>query len=477
MKRKNQLGWLAAVMIASLFPGLLSCNKSENVQVSAPLYQVGQAVSTKTPLAGSIKGTLKADSTYNVTGDVFINEGDTLLIQPGAKVLFDGKGAWYFVVKGSLLSLGAQDKPIYFTVPSSVAVKNETLGSDPTADPAYKGFWGGIAGETTFKNIIIKWTHLDFGGGKLGTSPVSFLANGANAYTLTSKNSDGIVVLEDSWVYGSIDDPMRPFGGKWNVMRNTFEKCGFTGGEAWNVKGGTVGNFAYNLVIGMATNGPKASNDGQAPNQPQTNILMYNNTMVANGYRRAQDGRGGSLNFENGAKGGYYNNLMVDCKYGPRVVGATASYAGNALVVADTANIKSGYNYNYVDSLKMANQIYPTGFYTKPQATDIPTPTTFLPAGYKPGSVYDGSVVVQKNNPMFVNFPLPYVATKKIADASFVGTWNFRLQPTSPALGKGTTSFSPLTVVPISPNFGSTEITPPSTDVGCYPANGKGNQH
>ena len=477
MKRKNQAGWLAAIVITGLFAGLLSCSKSEDVQVSAPLYQVGQSVSTKTPLQGSIKGTLKADSTYNVTGDVFINEGDTLLIQPGAKVLFDGKGSWYFVVKGSLLSLGTQAKPIFFTVPSSVAVKNETLGSDPTTDPAYKGFWGGIAGETTFKNIIIKWTHLDFGGGKLGTSPVSFLANGANAYTLTSKNSDGVVVLEDSWVYGCIDDPCRPFGGKYNVMRNTFEKCGFTGGEAFNIKGGTVGNFAYNLIIGMATNGPKASNDGQAPNQPQTNILMYNNTMVANGYRRSADGRGGSLNFENGAKGAFYNNLMVDSKYGPRIVGATATYSGNALVVADTANIKYGYNYNYVDSLKMANQIYPVGFTTKPQPTDIPVPSTYLPANYKVGQVYDGSAVVQKNDPMFVNFPLPYVATKKIADASFVGTFNFRLKPTSPALGKGTTNFTPLSVVPVSERYGSTEITPPSTDMGAYPASGKGNQH
>ena len=450
-------------------------NSTEVVTVSEPLFKVGTAVSTKVPLSGPVKGTLLSDSTYRVTGDVYINENDTLVIQPGAKVHFDGKGVWSFIVKGSLLSLGSQAKPIFFTVPT--AVKTDVLGADPTTDPAYKGLWGGIIGETTFKNIIIKWTHLEFGGGRLGTSPVSFIANGGIAYTLTSANSDGIVVLEDSWVYGAVDDPIRPFGGRYNVMRNTFEKCGFTGGEAMNIKGGTVGNFAYNLIIGMATNGPKASNDGQKPNQPQTNILMYNNTMVANGWRRSADGRGGSINYENGAKGGFYNNLVVDSKYGPRIVGATATFAGNALVVADTANIKYGYNYNYVDSLKMANQIYPVGFTTKPQPTDIPAPASFLPVGYKPGQAYDGSAVVQKNNPMFVNFPLPYVATKKIADASFVGNFNFHLQPTSPALGKGTTSITPLAVVPVSPNFGSTEITPPSTDIGCYPANGKGNLH
>ncbi len=83
--------------------------------------------------------------------------------------------------------------------------------------------WDYLKGETTFKNIILKWTHLDFGGGKLGTSPVSFSANGANAYTLTSKNSDGIVVLEDSWVYGCIDDQLyAPSGGthQYQLWRN-----------------------------------------------------------------------------------------------------------------------------------------------------------------------------------------------------------------------------------------------------------------
>ncbi|MFD2934676.1 hypothetical protein [Spirosoma flavum] len=473
MNYQNRLG-LAAVAVG-LIAGLTGCSKSEDVQVSAPFFKAGVAISTKTPLSGVVKGTLLADSTYRVTGDVFINEGDTLVVQPGAKVHFDGKGVWSFIVKGSLLSLGTQEKPIYFTVPT--ATKTDVLGADVTKDPAYAGLWGGILGETMFKNIIIKWTHLEFGGGTVVTSPVSFIANGGKAYVVSSANSDGIVVVEDSWIYGSVDDPMRPFGGRYNVMRNTFEKCGFTGGEAWNVKGGTVGNFAYNVVIGAATNGPKASNNGQKPGQPQTNVLFYNNTLVANGYRRSADGRGGSINFEEGSKGGYYNNLMVDSKYGPRIVGATQSYSGNALVVADTANIKYGYNYNYVDSLKMANQIYPVLFTTKPQTTDIPAPSSFLPAGYKPGQAYDGSAVVQKNNPQFVNFPLPYVATKKIADASFVGTWNFRLQSTSPAIGKGTTSFSPLTVVPVSPNFGSTEITPPSTDMGAYPSNGKGNLH
>lgn len=472
MKIKFKLSLLAMILVASITSVLVSCSKSEDVQVSAPLFKVGQAVSTKTPLSGPIKGTLLSDSTYKVGGDVIINEGDTLVIQPGAKIHFPGDKPYCFVVNGTFLSLGTEEKPIYFTVPT--ALKTDVLGADPTLDPAYKGLWGGILGDKTFKSIIIKWTHIEFGGGKLGTSPVSFLANGATCYAISTANPDGILVLEDSWVYGALDDPIRPFGCRMNIMRNTFEKNGFTGGEAMNIKSGVTGIFAYNLVVGSATNGPKASNNGGR--NPQTNIQMYNNTIVTSGYRRSAAGRGGSTNFEEGSKGVYYNNLMVNCKYGPRVVGATANYNGNALVVADTANIKGGYNFNYVDSLKIANEIYPTGFATKPSPNDIPAPSSFLPANYKPGAVYDGSAAIGKNNPMFVNFPLPQT-TKKMGDVSFVGTFNFRLQASSPALGKGYTGFTPLNVVPVSANFGATVLTLPNKDIGCYPSDGSGNKH
>jgi hypothetical protein len=470
---QSKLNFLSKFTLLAVLCFMFSCSKTEEtVVVSAPLFKVGQAVSTKTPLSGSIKGTLLSDSTYKVGGDVFINENDTLVIQPGAKICFPGNAPYCFVVKGSLLSLGTETKPIFFTVCGQT--KNEVYGSDPTTDPAYKGLWGGIYGETTFKSIIIKWTHLDFGGGKLATSPVSFIANGATSYVLSTSNPDGIVVLEDSWMYGCIDDPFRPFGCRFSVMRNTFEKGGFTGGESMNIKSGTTGIFAYNLVIGSATNGPKASNNGGK--NPQTNIQMYNNTIVCSGYRRSAAGRGGSTNFEEGSKGVYYNNLMVNCKFGPRVVGATANYNGNALVVADTANVKGGYNYNYVDSVKIANEIYPVGFAQKPHPNDIPTPSSFLPANYKPGQVYDGTAAVGKNNPEFLNFPLPQ-PNKRMGDVSFVGTFNFRLKPTSPAIGKGFTGFSPLTVVPVSANFGATAITPPNKDIGAYPSDNTGNKH
>jgi hypothetical protein len=462
---------LVFILLAVAIFGIFACNKSstEEVVVSTPVFAVGQAVDNKAPLTGCLKGTMKSDSTYLVGADICVAQGDTLLVQPGAKILFMGNSN--FIIKGTLLSLGTQAKPIWFTFKD--AVKTDAIGADPLQDPAYKGLWGGIMAETTSPLLVMKWTHVEFGGGKAAVSPVSYVANGGTTYPVNFSNPDGIFVFEDSWIYGAVDDPIRPFGGKLHVMRNTFEKCGFTGGEGLNIKSGCVGNVAYNVFIGTATNGPKASNNGGK--NPQTEIAMYNNTMIACGYRRASAGRGGSLNFEEGSKGVAYNNLMVNCKFGLRIVGS-ANYSGNVLVIADTANIKYGYNYSYVDSLSIANQIYPVPFLTKPQSTDIPAPT-YLPTGYKLGDVFDGASVVGKNNPQFVNFPLPQKTTL-LRDITTQGSWNFRLTTGSPAIGKGFTGFTALSNgVPLSANFGATEITAPGKDIGAYQVDGTGNKH
>jgi hypothetical protein len=67
-----------------------------------------------------------------------------------------------------------------------------------------------------------------------------------------------------------------------------------------------------------------------------------------------------------------------------------------------------GYNFYYADNAAMAGQFVPTNVaqpvVTHPQATDIPNMAAFLGSIYTFGLVYDGSSLVGKNNPMFVNF-------------------------------------------------------------------------
>ena len=455
MKGKHILGLLTLCLLV-----LASCKKSsETVNISTPPLQIGQVVSDANPLSGSIKGTMLTGKTYTIGGDVTVNKGDTLLIQKG--VTINVSGAYGFIVKGTLLSLGTKDNQTYITVKG--VTKTDDPSVSPANDPAYGGKWTGITCDTSCKLLVLKWTHIEYTGAAFSNPPVPAFKSGDKAYTVYFGNQNGAFVMEDCWIYGCTDDCVRIAGGKIAFFRNTFEKCGYIGGDVLNAKSGTVGDMAYNFFIGCGTNGTKASNKGS--NTVQTNVNMYNNTYVNCGYRRVETGRGGCINYEEGSRGMAYNNLIVDCKFGLRIV---------VNPTADTAHMYYGNTLTYCDSIALANQIYPTGYITKPQSTDIPAPSSFLPTGYTLGATYDGSKVVGKNNPMFSGYSLPVANYKQICA---IGSKSFKLATGSPAIGKGNTNFSPLKVVPVSANYGATDITLPGVDLGCYQTNGTGNQH
>ncbi|HEY6900491.1 MAG TPA: hypothetical protein VI233_07605 [Puia sp.] len=455
--------------LISFVAALASCRKTEHKDLWQAVIVPASPVSDSIPLKGTIKGTMLAGKTYTIGGDVFINEGDTLMVQEGVTVNITGK--YGIGVKGSLICIGTKDRPNKFTFPG--LSKTDTYGADPNKDSAFVGKWIGIMGATTCPMMILKWTHVEYGGSSIPSGSAIASQIGKSPYPIFFQNPNGIFVLEDSWVYGSTDDPFRVLGGKVAVYRNIFEKCGYTGGEAMNAKAGTIGNFAYNLCIGMATNGPKLSNSGAAVGVPGSNVRMYNNTIVNCGYRRAAAGRGGSINFEEGAGGMAYNNLIINCKFGLRVVQNP---------IADTANLRYGYNWNYADSQSVANNIYPSMAVsvciTQAMPTDIPSPSVLLPAGWKAGDTYTApAAILGANDPLFINGPVPMPKGLNLADISTVGSYNFRLKSNSPCINKGYTGFAPRADVPVDPIRGATELTPPGKDMGCYQINGSGNQH
>ena len=418
-----------AVIGVALVGALASCTKeADHKELWKAEIKPALPVSDAAPLCGTVKGTMLAGKTYTIGCDVIVNEGDTLTIQEGVTINFTGN--FGIGVRGALICLGTKEHPNWFTYKG--VTKTDQPGANPGNDPAFAGKWIGIMGATTCKLMVIKWTHIEFGGGAIAaSSPVKQIF--ANPYPVFFQNPGGVFVLEDSWIYGSTDDPLRILGGKIAVMRNTFEKSGYTGGEAMNAKAGTIGDFAYNLCIGMATNGPKLSNSGAPVGVPGSNVRMYNNTIVNCGYRRAASGRGGSINFEEGAGGMAYNNLMVNCKFGLRVVQNP---------IADTANLSYGYNYTYADSQAVANNIYPSlavsVSITKAKSTDIPSPGQFLADNWRPGDAYTAPpALLGTNNPQFINGPVPMPAGLTLRDVATVGNYNFALKPSSPCIGRG----------------------------------------
>jgi hypothetical protein len=93
---------------------------------------------------------------------------------------------------------------------------------------------------------------------------------------------------------------------------------------------------------------------------------------------------------------------------------------------------------------------------------------------------YDGSSFVKVGNPLFTNFPLPITGISRLSDVSAVGTFNFKLQSSSPAIGKGTTDaakIAPLNSIQVADARFKPTVTLPGADMGCYQSNGTGNQH
>ncbi len=474
MKNKLNLGLIALALVA-----LSSCSKTE---VSAPQFKAGTTITTTT-LSGNVKGTMLSGQTYYFSAPVVINAGDTLVMQSGVKLLATNPAA-ELIVKGVFISLGTKQSPNWITGQAADtnpgAFKLTTL-QDPNTDPGLMAtgkLWGGIQCESTCSLVDIKWTHMDFAGGT--ADPVLNANQGYKSgdllFNIKFQNPNGILILEDSWVYGSSSDAVRANGGKVHIMRNTVEKLSYNDGDCFNVKNSSTGDMAFNLIIGTAKGGTKSSNKGTY-GSTQTNINMYNNTYVTGGWRSVDPDRGANANIEQGAKGKVYNNIMVNCKTGFRILENPA---------ADFANCFYGNNLEYGDILASVNDIYPVTHATIPQTTDIPNPTSFYPGftgvtatnTFTLGEVYDGTSLIGKNNPQFVNFPLPVANIASLTLYNFQGNYDFHLASNSPAIGKGNTSFTPVNATAsLTNSLLKATVTPPNADLGAFPRNGIGNQH
>jgi hypothetical protein len=461
--KQLKFGLIAVVAGIALFTACKKKNDATNISVKQT--QIG-ALLTGDTLCGAKKGTMITGKTYVMTCPVTVNFGDTLVMQRGVTINVVNPAA-YFLVQGVFLSLGSKDSANWITVKSITKTDNASSAGNPSSDPAYTSpnLWLGIQCDTSCPLVVLKWTHVEFSGAAFGTTPpMSADKAGGNAYQLYFTNPNGVLVLEDSWFYGGVDDGLRP-NCKFVIQRCTFEKEGYIGGDCINPKHGGVGVAAYNMFIGCATNGTKASDKGSST-APTTQTDYFNNTYVNGGYRQQQAGRGGDINYEQGAFGQCYNNLIVDCKFGLRIVGNP---------IADTIHCHYGYNFQYGDADSTVDQFYPVGYVTEPKSTDIPAPT-YLPTGYVLGGTYTAHALVGANNPMFANYTL---GTSANININYVSGSDFHLQSTSPAIGKGYTAWTPNVPagVVVDAVFGPSSLPTPGKDIGCYQSDGTGNHH
>ena len=459
---------LLATAATFLLGGALLSSCEEIIDIAAPVQTVGQAFSGDT-LRSPIKGTIAGRTApYYMISDVTINDGDTLLIQAGVKILVIGKpkspGTFGqatnnpgFIVNGTMLSLGTKAAPVVMTVLDNLK-GDPTLVQDVATDPAFKGYWGGINADGA-SLLVLRWTDLGYIGGPYGANaPTGYAAGDPKiGVSMLAKKTTAVCVLEDSYLHGSVDDMVRLQSCKFSVMRNRFEKAGKTGGEGLNIKAGCVGDVAYNTFVGAATNGSKVASVAAAP--VQANVATYNNTYLNCGYRQTKSGRGGSINYEVQAAGKIYNNLIVNCRFGLRLRSDSPP---------DVANIQYD------------NQYYYGG--TSYQVAEFNAATA---GSLTANKANDTRGTAAANNPKFVSADLTTAAGTTAAPSTTIQWTNFlnptsnlRLQGSSPAIGKGNASFTPLNAVGSLSVRGlfTPTITAPGADAGAYQSGNVGNQ-
>ncbi len=424
MKRIYYYLGAAAVMMFTLF----SCSKNGSDVISntnnypkTPANYV-----TGTDLTGTLKGTLKQGQTYNLTGDVVVNQHDTLAVESGVTVI--AKGNYHFVIYGTFLSLGTDASPVTFT----------TDNPNKLTDLGVKGYWGGFLIDSLSLYDYVRFTHINFTGGpdSGGSAQTAFDVEGSQSY-----NGGAHIVFEDNWLFGSIDNGMLLYGNiTVSVKRNVFQRLGGPDGETINIKSGVAGDISYNYIWSAANNGIKLETNDQVYS-PQTNLNIYNNTIINGGWRKVGEFTNGIL-IDVYAAANIYNNIIV------------ANHAGiNITDQADTVHCHYGNNLIYAIADSVSQFIYPTGSFGKPQSSDLIGTGTSLCSSvfttWAPGILADQTM--QDND----------VPTLKSG---------------SPAIGKGITT-APFTywTTDTSNKYGTVDKV--NKDLGAYPTDGSGNKH
>jgi len=368
-------------------------------------------IPTSNPLAagnigGFVKGTLLSGQTYTVTADLTVKKGDTLSSQPGAIVIV--KNNAQITIQGVLQLLGTKDQPVFFN-----------------SDSNKPGTWGGFQCDTA-QAVTIKWTHIDNTGGPD--------KSGSARGTLKVKAAIN-VDIEDSWFTNGQDDLMAiGNGAKVTLLRNTISSSGSTDGEGINLKTGVTGTVAYNVVFSQAGSGIKLETSSSIP-FPQTEVSVYNNTLVSNGWRRGSAEPGRAVSVGVNAIGHIYNNIIVNDYHGIELFDdgdLVHTTYGNNLFYATVDTYSDLVDPNL--KIDIRSNFYPASGLGKPQSTDLI------------------STKIGNYDPLFVQFDGTVAAPN-----GYPNTNNFRLQNGSPAFGSGNPKYN--------------------QDLGAYTTDGKGNQH
>jgi len=262
------------IRLSIVVGGLFACGLVL-LAAGARLQQISALAAPSTDVSGLITTNTiwsPAGNPYIVTGDVTVEPGVTLVIEPGVQVRFDG--VYAFNVRGTLNAVGTHEQPIVFT-----SNKPSPLAGD----------WGVLDIRADSQHSRMEHVMIEYGGnnGKAGW----YCASGAlcvntssfrlEASTLRNSATRAVVLSQSSAIiYNNTFDHVT-----WEAIR--LHTCDLAKGECHPlIVGNTFTNNQYPILLDNAQL-PEMSGNTASGNQVNGFVLSPmcylkgNNTFVA----------------------------------------------------------------------------------------------------------------------------------------------------------------------------------------------------
>lgn len=249
---------------------------------------------------------LTADITYELSGFVYVEDGATLVIDPGTKIASEGKSALIVMPGAKILAQGTKDMPIIFTSKKATPVSGDWAGvviygyapvSTEDHTQAFEAntsdiFGGDISDDNSG---IFKYVRIEYAGYEVATDKE------LNGLTLGGVGSGTSISYVQ--VHEGKDDAIEWFGGSANVdhiVVSSYHDDGFDIDEGY---AGT-GKFMLNIQGVDSDHGIEAGSKAVDPNLITTPTFS-NVTIVSSGKGSA------AMRLKNNVSGNYEKVVIV----------------------------------------------------------------------------------------------------------------------------------------------------------------------
>ncbi len=280
--------------------------------------------------------TWKAENTYILNGFVFVEEGETLTIEPGTVIkgkAGEGAEASALIVArgGKIFAEGTAEAPIIFTAEADDVNDAEDFGETD------RGLWGGliVLGRSTLNsptasgtpitdNVegidineargvfggddeadnsgVIRYVSIRHGGTLIGAD------NEINGLTLGAVGSG--TTIEFVEVFANLDDGVEFFGGTVNTRYLVVAYCG---DDSFDYDQGFRGKGQFWFTIQDSDSGDGGEHDGDIDDDTKTPLSkpeIYNATFIGAGAESGTTRR--AFNIRDNAGAQYHNSIFTD---------------------------------------------------------------------------------------------------------------------------------------------------------------------